>query len=74
MIIYLDIMRKMQEAGWTSYRIKKEKRLPGSVVDRLRTGRPVTTDTIDTVCEMCNCQPGDLLKWIPDAADTPEKE
>lgn len=70
MIVYLNILQKLADSGWTSYRIKKEKQLPGGVIDRLREGRPVTTETLDTVCRLCECQPGDLLEWVP---DSPEK-
>ena len=70
MIVYLNILQKLADAGWTSYRIKKEKQLPGGVIDRLREGRPVTTETLDTVCRLCECQPGELLEWVP---DSPEK-
>ena len=50
--------------------IDEQRRLPGGVIDRLREGRPVTTETLDTVCRLCECQPGDLLEWVP---DSPEK-
>ena len=69
MIIYHDILERLSKAGYTTYRIKKVKLLPTSCVDRLRAGKAVTTDTLDTVCRLCGCQPGDLLSWEPDAGE-----
>lgn len=69
MIIYQNILQKLADAGWTSYRIKKEKQLSGGVIDRLREGRPITTETLDTVCRLCECQPGELLTWAPDSSE-----
>ena len=36
---------------------------------KLGKGAPVNTDTIDRVCKGLDCQPGDIMEYIPD--DTP---
>lgn len=33
---------------------------------RFSLNRTVSTDTIDKVCALFQCQPGDLMEWIPD--------
>lgn len=63
MIIYNDILGKLKEAGYTTHRIRKENILPQSVMQRLRDGKPITTDTIDTICNLLDCQPGDLIRF-----------
>jgi len=63
MIVYKDILKKLSDAGYSSYRIKKEGILPGSTIDRIRNGEPINTSTLDTICKLCECQPGDLLSW-----------
>ena len=65
MIVYLNIMQNLAAKGWTSYRLRNEKVLPESVLTRLRQGRSVTTETIDKLCELLECQPGEILKWEP---------
>lgn len=65
MIVYQDILQKLAAKGWTSYRLRHEGALPESVLTRLRQGRPVTTETVDKICELLACQPGDILKWEP---------
>lgn len=63
MIVYNDILGKLKEAGYTTYRLRKEKIIPDSIVQRLRSGKPITTDTLDTICNLLNCQPGDLIRF-----------
>ena len=66
MIVYSDMLGRLADSGWTTYRLAKEHILSSSILDRLRTGKPITTTTLDTVCRLCDCQPGDLLSYIPD--------
>ena len=66
MIQYLDIMGKLSEAGYSSYRIQQEKLIPSSTLTRIRNQEPINTTTIDTVCRLCECQPGDLMIYRPD--------
>ena len=66
MIIYNEILKKLSSKGWTTYRLKKEKILSGSIIDRLRESRPITTETINVICNLCECQPGELLSWRKD--------
>lgn len=65
MIVYQDILQKLAAKGWTSYRMRKEKTLPESVLTRIRQGQSITTETVDKICELLECQPGDILKWEP---------
>ena len=65
MIVYKQIMEKLAKAGYSSYRIQKENLSPGSTMTRIRQGMSVSTNAIDKICELCECQPGDILEWVP---------
>ena len=65
MIVYNDIMGKLSSKGYNSYRIRKENILPQSVITRIRNGESITIATIDKLCELLECQPGDLISYIP---------
>ena len=65
MIVFVDIMQKLSDAGWSSYRLRRERKLPEGTITRLRHGQPITTETIDVLCCLCNCQPGDLIRYEP---------
>ena len=66
MIVYNSIMEQLQKAGYSAYRIRKEKLIPNSTMDRLRHNGPISTETLDTICRLTGCQPGELLTWAPD--------
>jgi len=63
MIIYDDVMKKLSDAGWSTYRLVKEHKMGNSTLARLRKGESVSTETIDTICKLCSCQPADLLHY-----------
>lgn len=66
MILYKDVFAKLREAGWTIYKLQREKILPNSVITRIQRGGTVTTATIDTICRLLDCQPGDIIEYKPD--------
>ncbi|MFF2271148.1 helix-turn-helix domain-containing protein [Agromyces sp. NPDC058136] len=48
-------------------------------VSVLKNGRAkaVRFSTLDAICRVLECQPGDILRWVPDTAETasaPESE
>ena len=67
MIVFKDILQQLADAGWSTYRLRKEKLLPESVIQRLRHGEAITTTTVDTICQLLDCQPGDILEYVEDA-------
>jgi putative transcriptional regulator len=67
MIIFSPIMQMLSDAGWSSYRLRAEKVLSEATMSSIRRGGTITTATIDTICRLCRCQPGDLMHWAPDA-------
>ena len=69
MIIYKNIMEKLKVAGYNPARIRAEKLLPESTLQRIRNGEKLSIDTIDTLCRLLNCQPGDLLEFREDGEE-----
>lgn len=63
LIVFHNILEKLSEHGWSQYRLIKENQLGNSTVQRLRFGKPINTETIDKVCELCDCQPGDIMHY-----------
>jgi len=73
-IVFADIMQLLAQHGWSSYRIRKERVISEGTMSRLRKGQPVTTETLDVICRLCQCQPGDLIRWVPDLQKEQGKE
>lgn len=63
MIIFHDVLKRLSENGWSAYRLNKERQISNGTIIRLRHGQSVSTDTIDKICELCHCQPGDLITY-----------
>ena len=66
MIEYVDIMKRLSDCGWSSYRLLNEQVFGNSTITRIRNGNPINTTTINTICRLCECQPGDILRYRPD--------
>lgn len=66
MIVYIDILKRLAAAGWPTTRLQREREISNGTIIQIRAGKPITTTTIDTVCRLCKCQPGDLLRYEPD--------
>lgn len=65
-ISYKPFWRTISERKITTYRlIYKEGILPDTI-QRLRSGKPITTQTINTLCSVLDCTIGDIMEYIPD--------
>lgn len=63
----IDILKK---AGFSSYKIRQEKLLGQATLQKLRQNELVSWENINTICSLLDCQPGDILEYIPDNTDT----
>ena len=67
-IIYkADVLAKLKAAGYSTYRIRKDRLLGEATVQRLRDGEPVSWENIATICRLLNCQPGDIMEYVDDS-------
>ena len=62
----IDILATLKEKGYTSTRIIEEKLIGQSYLQQMRHGELVSWKTIDTICRLLNCQPGDLVEYVDD--------
>ena len=65
MIVFEDILNMLSERGWSQYRLVKERVFGNSTIQRMRLQESITTETIDKICELCECQPGDIMHYEP---------
>lgn len=61
-----DILSKLKEAGFSTYRIRKDKLLGEFTVQKLRSGEPISWESISIICRLLNCQPGDIMEYVED--------
>ena len=66
MIIYNDILQKLADAGYNTYRIRKENILPQSTLQRLREGKSITLDSLNIICRLTGCKIEELIEYRED--------
>lgn len=67
----IDIIKKLKEKGYTTYRIRKEKLIGENTLTLLRQGsNEIKLSTLEKLCKLLDCQPSDIIEYVPDNADT----
>jgi len=62
----IDVLAALKEKGITTYQIRKDRLLSESTVQKLRAGVGVSWENIETLCRLLECQPGDLMEFVPE--------
>lgn len=64
MLVYkVNVLDKLKEAGYSSYKMRREKLLGEATIQKLRENRIIGIESIDAVCRMLQCQPGDIIEY-----------
>ena len=63
----VNILEKLKEAGYSSYRLRQEKILGEGTLQKMRSGNTsINLESLAAVCRILQCQPGDLVEWVED--------
>ena len=65
----IDVIAALKEAGYNTTRIRKEKIMGEAMLQKIRSGQMVSWATLETICELLNCRPGDLLEYVKEAPE-----
>lgn len=65
-ISYSKLFALMEQKGIKKIDLRTKYNINPKTVDSLVKGRSVTVDTLITLCEILDCQPGDLVEYIKD--------
>lgn len=65
-IVYDKLLKMLSERGVTSYLIKKDKVIGQATFRRIKEGGDIDTRTIANLCAYLDCQPGDILEYVPE--------
>ena len=60
----IDVLAALKDAGYSTYKLRKEKLLGESVLQQICEGVPVSWANLGRICELLNCQPGDILEYV----------
>ena len=68
-ISYDKLFVLMKGKGFSSYRLRKEKLISQAILQKLSIDGNVDTRKIERLCAMLDCQPGDILEYLPEETD-----
>ena len=70
MVFKINVLQALKDKGYSTYRIKNEKLLSQSTLQKLREGKPVSWENIEAFCRLLEMQPGDLLEYKSDTLES----
>ena len=66
MISYEPLWRTMKAQGATTYTLQVKGEISSSTVRRLKAGESVSTNTLDALCRILECELSEIVEYIPD--------
>ena len=61
----IDVMAALKEKGYSSAKIREEKLIGQSYLQQIRHGKMVSWKVFNTICSLLECQPADLIEYVP---------
>jgi putative transcriptional regulator len=61
----INVLDALKQAGYNTSRIRQENLLSQSTLQKLRDGGQLSWSNLETICRLLECQPGDILEYIP---------
>ena len=65
----VNILEALKEKGYTTYKLRKDNILSQSTLQKLREGKGLAWENIERLCALLDCQPGDSLEYVKEAAE-----
>ena len=59
----IDILAALKAAGYSTYKLRKDKLLGEATIQQLRNNELVSWANIAKLCGLLDCQPGDILQY-----------
>lgn len=65
----IDVLQALKEKGYNTNKLRKEKILAESTIQKLRDGKPISWANISQICELLECQPDFFLQNAGEGKD-----
>ena len=66
MILYEKLWCMMRERKVSQYALIKKYGISPGQITRIKRNESISTHTVEMFCKILDCQPGDLMEYIPD--------
>lgn len=72
---YAKLFSLLRERGITTYTIRKDNLISQAALTKMKNGTgSIDTRTLERLCALLHCQPGDIMEYVEDNTPTIEKE
>ena len=62
----IDVFEAMKNSGYNTTRIRRERIVSENALMSIRNGKVPGIHSLDAICNILNCDIGDLIEHIPD--------
>ena len=67
----IDILSSLKAKGYSSYVLMSKEKMGDNYIgqrqiQQIRDGEIVSTACLDKLCQLLDCQPGDILEYVED--------
>ena len=66
MISYEPLWKTMKRTGASTYTLQVKGGVSSSTIRRLKAGESVSTNTLDALCRILQCDIADIIAYTPD--------
>lgn len=65
MISYAPLWKTMERRGATTYTLQVMGGISSSTIRRLKAGESVSTNTLEALCKVLDCDLADIVEYLP---------
>ena len=66
----INLLLALKNIGYNTNKIRKEKIFTEAQLQQMRENKLLTQKALNKVCTLLDCQPGDILEYVPDETQT----
>lgn len=63
----IDVLSELKKHGYNTNYLRTNRLIGESTIQKLRRGEGVSWSNIERLCDMLDCQPGDLMEYVKES-------
>lgn len=68
-IKYYKLLDLLNRSDMNKSKLQDLTGISSATIAKISAHKPVSLEVIDKICKTLNCQPGDIMEYIPDSKD-----
>ncbi|MBE6772286.1 MAG: helix-turn-helix transcriptional regulator [Ruminococcaceae bacterium] len=68
----IDVLAELKNAGYNTSKLRKDKLLSESTIQKFRNKLSVSWENIETLCRLLKVQPGDIIEYVEEGSEKHE--